>query len=183
MKRSNGHSLPKARKADLVTRQIPGELLVYDMKRHKAFCLNDSAASIWKNCNGKRTVKDLAQALEKDQQAPVDDKVVWLALDQLEKSNLLQSRVVKPTGFAPVSRRTLLRAGIITAVTIPLVTMITAPVAAQAGTPIAQATCTGRKPTDKPSNTGCGGNPCQSPGGTICKQGTGNPPSSPCVCA
>ena len=162
MKRSNGHSLPKARKADLVTRQIPGELLVYDLKRHKAFCLNDTAASIWKNCNGKRSVKDLALALEKDQHSPVDDKVIWLALDQLEKSNLLQSTAARPAGFAPVSRRTLLRAGIITAVTLPLVTMITAPVAAQAGTTITQLACS-------KTNTPCPNTKCSNAPG-ICSQ-------------
>jgi coenzyme PQQ synthesis protein D (PqqD) len=175
MKRSNGHSLPKARKADLVTRQIPGELLVYDLKRHKAFCLNDAAASVWKNCNGKRTVKDLALALEKDRQAPVDDKVIWLALDQLEKSNLLQATATRPAGFLPVSRRSLLRAGIITAVTLPLVTMITAPVAAQAATPITEAACKNRHGTDP---GGCGGFPCSDKPG-ICKSGGGNN----CQCA
>jgi hypothetical protein len=176
MKRSNGHSLPKARKADLVTRQIPGELLVYDLKRHKAFCLNDTAASVWKNCNGKRTVKDLALALEKEQHAPIDDKVIWLALDQLEKSNLLQSIVARPIGFAPISRRSLLRAGIITAVTLPLVTMITSPVAAQAGTPVTSGTCTGRHFSDP---GGCGGNPCSDAAGSCQRQ---NPSSNACKC-
>src|SRR5689334_25196967 len=90
MKRANGHSLPKARKDDLVTRQITGELLVYDLKRHKAFCLNNTAATIWKNCNGKRTVSDLAATLSSDQDSPADEKVIWLALDQLEKSYLLK---------------------------------------------------------------------------------------------
>jgi hypothetical protein len=174
MKRSNGHSLPKARKADLVTRQIPGELLVYDLKRHKAFCLNDAAASVWKNCNGKRTVKDLALALEKDQHGPIDDKVIWLALDQLEKSNLLQSTAARPTGFSPVSRRSLLRAGIITAVTLPLVTMITAPVAAQAGSPLSLAACQKFKTNDPCPNT-----PCQN--GKKCVTQPG-PSSTPCGC-
>lgn len=174
MKRSNGHSLPKARKNDLVTRQIPGELLVYDLKRHKAFCLNDTAASIWKNCNGKRTVKDLALALENDQHAAVDDKVVWLALDQLEKSNLLQASIARPAGFPSVSRRSLLRAGIITAVTLPLVTVITAPVAAQAGTPITEATCKARHGSDP---GGCGNFPCSDKPGN-CISGGGNN----CVC-
>ena len=175
MKRSNGHSLPKARKADLVTRQIPGELLVYDLKRHKAFCLNDTAAIVWKNCNGKRTVQDLALALKKDQQTPVDDKVIWLALDQLEKSNLLQSTAVRPAGFLPVSRRSLLRAGIITAVTLPLVTVITAPVAAQAASPISKANCQGFDP----KAGGCKGNPCAGVPGTTCKQQ--NPSQCDCL--
>src|SRR5689334_25392823 len=90
MKRANGHSVPKARKDDLVTRQITGALLVYDLKRHKAFCLNSTAATIWKNCNGKRTVSDLAATLSNDQHSATDEKVIWLALDQLEKSYLLE---------------------------------------------------------------------------------------------
>lgn len=167
MKRSNGHSLPKARKSDLVTRQIPGELLVYDLKRHKAFCLNVTAASIWKNCNGNRTVADLAVAFEKEHDSPIDDKVIWLALDQLEKSNLLQKSVARPAGFTSVSRRSLLRAGIITAVTLPLVTMITAPVAAQAGSPITSAVCQARKAPK------CLGNPCTSPKGSSCQENNG----------
>ena len=85
MKPSNGQSLPKARKHDLVTRQIPGELLVYDLKRHKAFCLNETAATVWKNCNGRRTVAELAAELERGQSIPVDEQVVWLALDQLRE--------------------------------------------------------------------------------------------------
>ena len=171
MKRSNGHSLPKARKNDLVTRQIPGELLVYDLKRHKAFCLNDTAASIWKNCNGKRTVADLAAELEKDQTSPVDDKVIWLALDQLEKSNLLQGNVIGPASFSSVSRRSLLRAGIATAIALPIVTMIAAPTAQAAGTPVLPGTCNNRHPTDP---GGCGGNPCSDGSGDCLQHGTSN---------
>jgi Coenzyme PQQ synthesis protein D (PqqD) len=63
--------LPKARKADMVTRKIPGKLLVYDLKRHKAFCLKDTSAKIWRRCNGKRTVAELRAELEKDLTAPV----------------------------------------------------------------------------------------------------------------
>ena len=177
MKRSNAHSLPKARKADLVTRQIPGELLVYDLKRHKAFCLNDTAATIWKNCDGKRTVKDLALTLEKDQRAPVDDKVIWLALDQLEKSNLLQTSLARPSSLAPVSRRSLLRAGVVTAIALPIVTMIAAPTAQAAGTPIDQATCQKRHQNDV---GGCGGNPCSDVPGTTCVNGQAN--SNTCKC-
>ncbi len=175
MKRSNGHCLPKARKADLVTRQIPGELLVYDLKRHKAFCLNDTAATIWKNCNGKRTVADLAAQVEKDQHTPVDEKVIWLALDQFEKSHLLQAKTVRPINLPPISRRSLIRAGIITAITLPIVTMIAAPTAQAAGTTITPAVCGSRHPNDP---GGCGANPCT--GGGTCQ--SPNPGNNPCTC-
>lgn len=175
MKPSNGQSLPKARKHDLVTRQIPGELLVYDLKRHKAFCLNKTAATIWKNCNGRRTVAELAAELERGQSIPVDEQVVWLALDQLEKSNLLQTSAARPIGLPPISRRSLLRAGIVTAITLPLVTMITTPTAAQAGSPITSAVCNNRSPKDL---GGCGLNPCVGLSGQTCQ--TKNP--SQCEC-
>ena len=176
MKRGNGHSLPKARKDDLVTRQITGELLVYDLKRHKAFCLNNTAATVWKNCNGKRTVSDLAATLSNEHHSPADEKVIWLALDQLEKSYLLDTRTTRPVGLPPISRRSLIRAGIVTAVTLPLVTMITSPVAAQGATPITDVVCTGRHQSDP---GGCGNNPCSPPAGSKCINGPGNT----CKCA
>ena|SRR6185436_9272073 len=176
MKRSNGELLPKARKDDLVMRQIPGELLVYDLKRHKAFCLNDTAANIWKSCNGKRTVADLATELQTQYPAPVDEKVVWLALNQLEKSNLLQASIARPAGLPPISRRSLVRAGIVTAVALPIVTMIAAPTAQAAGTPITEATCKSRHGNDP---GGCGGTICSDKPGKNCVSGGGNN----CVCA
>jgi Coenzyme PQQ synthesis protein D (PqqD) len=164
MKRSNGKDLPKAREKDLVTRQIPGELLVYDLKRHKAFCLNDTAAAVWKGCNGRRDVNELARLLADDRTSPIDEKVVWLALDQLEKSNLLREKVSRPAALPRVSRRDLIRIGVVTAVTLPLVTMIAAPVAAQAGTPITTTVCNAR------AQPNCGGNPCSNGGpGTTCQ--------------
>jgi hypothetical protein len=175
MKRSNGHSLPKARKADLVTRQIPGELLVYDLKRHKAFCLNETAATIWKNCNGSRTVADLAAQFKRDHHLSIDEKVIWLALDQLEKSKLLQTSLTRPFGFGPISRRSLVRAGIVTAIALPIVTMIAAPTAQAAGTPITAAVCGGRHPNDP---GGCGAVPCI--GGGTCQ--SPNPGNNPCQC-
>jgi hypothetical protein len=176
MKRSKEQQLPKARKDDLVMRQIPGELLVYDLKRHKAFCLNDTAASIWKSCNGKRTVAELAAQLEKNETSPIDDKVIWLALDQLEKSNLLQGNLGRPASFSSVSRRSLLRAGIATAIALPIVTMIAAPTAQAAGTAVTQAACNARHVADP---GGCGGGACtDSPGNCV----PNNPSSNNCKC-
>src|SRR6266705_877177 len=164
MKRSNGKDLPKAREKDLVTLQIPGELLVYDLKRHKAFCLNDTAAAIWKSCNGRRDVNELTRLRGGDRKSPVDEKVVWLALNQLEKSNLLREKVSRPAGLPRVSRRDLIRVGVVAAITLPLVTMIAAPVAAQVGSPITTTTCNGRLQPN------CGGNPCSNGGpGTTCQ--------------
>jgi len=144
--------LPKARKADLVTRRIPRELLVYDLRRHKAFCLNDTAARIWRRCDGKRTVAELTAELESDLQTPIDEQIVWLALSQLETSHLLQqpSGVSFPRRF---SRRALMRAGLATAIALPIVTMIAAPTAQAAGSGVPSALC----PTLAPP---CPNGPC-----------------------
>ncbi|MEK6334841.1 MAG: PqqD family protein [Acidobacteriota bacterium] len=176
MKRAKPQPLPQARKDNLVLREIPGELLVYDLKRHKAFCLNETAASVWKSCNGQRTVSDLADSLAGNGATPVDEKIVWLALDQLEKSNLLHRKISRPTNLPSVSRRGLIRLGLAGAIALPIVTMIAAPTAQAAGTPITDVVCTGRHQSDP---GGCGTNPCSPPAGAKCIDGPGNT----CKCA
>jgi hypothetical protein len=88
---------PKAREEGLVTEELEDELLVYDLDRHKAHCLNSTAAVIWRRCDGKATVSEIATRLEKEMKVPVDDEVVWVALRRLGKANLLRERVT-PSG-------------------------------------------------------------------------------------
>jgi hypothetical protein len=147
--------LPRARTEDLITRQLPGELLVYDLKRHKAFCLNETAAMVWRHCNGQRTVAQLAQELTCQFRSPADNQLVSLALHQLEKSHLLETGA----GYhiSPVTRRRLIRAGIVSAIALPLITGIISPIPAQAATTLTQAQCQAKNPNDP---GGCGGNPC-----------------------
>ena len=124
--------VPAARKEELLIQEVPGETLVYDLKSHQAHCLNHTAALVWKHCDGKLTVAQVAERLERELKSPVSEEVVWLALDQLEKSDLLEAGVPVPAGFAPMSRRALIRSlGVATAIAVPLVTSIVAPTAAQ----------------------------------------------------
>jgi hypothetical protein len=161
MKQPKPPILPVARRSDLLTRKIPGELLVYDLKRHKAFCLNETAARIWKGCNGKRTVADLAAMLESDKRS-LDEKIVWLALDQLERSHLLQTRSLGGAILPAISRRQLIRSGIAAAIALPVVTMIAAPTAQAAGTPITSTVCGARVQPN------CGGEACSDRPGRSC---------------
>lgn len=129
----NQQALPQARTMDLVTRDMPDELLVYDLKRHKAHCLNQTAATAWKHCDGNKSVAEIASAMESDLNVGVDESTVWLAVDQLGKANLLEARVTPPAGTATMSRREMmrkLRAGALLAA--PLVVSIIAPTAALA---------------------------------------------------
>lgn len=128
------HLAPEARKEGLLVHELSGEVLVYDLDRHKAHCLNKTAALVWERCDGKTSVPQLVQQLETALKTPVDEEVVWLAVDQLGKSRLLQEKIAPETGRVRLSRRELIkRAGLGAALALPLVTSIIAPTAAQAG--------------------------------------------------
>src|SRR6266480_2691170 len=101
------NSLPLARKESLIVRELPDETLVYDQELDKAHCLNRSAALVWKHCDGRKTIREIGQALERELNTTIDDRVIWLALDQLGKSDLLQ--VHRQEYLGNVSRRQLVR--------------------------------------------------------------------------
>ena len=70
---------PRARQEDLVIEGLSGETLVYDMRTHKAHCLNPTAALVWSHCDGRATVGEMANALENELSMPVRAEVVWVA--------------------------------------------------------------------------------------------------------
>lgn len=120
---------PLARKDGLLVQELSHEVLVYDQERHKAHCLNSTAALVWKHCDGRTSVREMARLLEKSLGASVNEDVVWCALNQLEKDHLLEERLAWPAGMEPLSRRELVRRIGIAAVLVPLVTTISAPTA------------------------------------------------------
>lgn len=142
--------LPLARTEQLVVRELPDELLVYDLDRHKAHCLNQASAIIWKHCDGKTTIAEAARLLERELDTSVDTDVVWLALNQLRRFHLLEEG---PTiGMMKVSRRDLVRKYLPAALALPVILSIQSPASAQAGS----GSCTA--PNNRPN--GC---PCEVP--------------------
>jgi hypothetical protein len=120
---------PLARKEGLFIQELQGEVLVYDLERDKAHCLNSTAALIWQNCDGQTTILEMRDVLEESLGVSVKEDVIWCALNQLQKDFLLEKPIVWPTGIPPISRRALvLRLGI-AAVLLPMVTTITTPTA------------------------------------------------------
>jgi hypothetical protein len=133
---------PLARSEGLVIQDLPDEVLVYDLERDKAHCLNQTAAIVWKHCDGKTSVSALAQILAKESGLPVDDEVVWLALEQLNKARLLPEALPISGEKRRISRRDVMKkVGLVTVVALPLVTSILAPTVAQAG-PVCGQPCT-----------------------------------------
>lgn len=118
----------RARKRDLVIKELLDEVLVYDLKQHKAHCLNRTAAFAWNHCDGQTSVAEIALLLEKEWRKPVTEDVVWLALKQLSRANLLEEPVRNEEGMR-ASRRAVLRKLGTAAAIAPLVISLVAPTA------------------------------------------------------
>jgi len=121
---------PRARTNRLVTRELGDELLVYDLERHKAYCLNRVAMEVFRHCDGETTIPEMARRISGALGTPVDEQAVRLGLVRLDKAHLLDG----PVGQIPhTSRREMLRTlGRAAAVVLPLVTALTVPRSAQA---------------------------------------------------
>jgi len=143
--------VPRARADRLVTRSLGDELLVYDLERHKAYCLNRMAMQVFRHCDGKTTIPDMARRIGDVLGMPVDEQVVRLGLVRLEKAHLLDA-AVGPTILS--SRRDMFRTlGRAAVAVVPLVTALTVPTSAQAASPCT-GSCAGKNPGD-PCGSGC----------------------------
>ncbi|MCP9495298.1 MAG: PqqD family protein [Pyrinomonadaceae bacterium MAG19_C2-C3] len=125
---------PHARTEELIVRQIATDTLVYDKTQHKALCLNETAAFLWQNCDGKTPASILADKLGTHFNTPASEEVVHLGLSQLSKQGLLRERLQMPRAAIMSRRAVLRRAGVAAAISLPLVTAIVAPRAVQAAT-------------------------------------------------
>lgn len=48
---------PEARHSNIVVRELEDELLIYDLLIHKAYCLNQTSAMVYRLCDGKSSVQ------------------------------------------------------------------------------------------------------------------------------
>jgi hypothetical protein len=138
----------KAREDGLVIEALGGELLIYDLERDRAHALNETAALVFRHCDGRHGVAELAALLSKETGRPVDEAVVRRALQRLQDTHLLEGEW---------SRRETLRkiglAGTAVGLGLPVVRSIVIPTPAQA-----QASCVGLGAmcgTVVDVNTGC----------------------------
>lgn len=164
--------MPKARKDQLIIKELPNETLVYDQDTNQAHCLNSTASRVWKECDGKKPITDITAALQEAAGAPVDEAVVWLALDQLEKFKLLDAAPVQPQVFAGMSRRQLMRGLSVAAVALPVIVSIIAP------TPAATQSCV--NPGGRAPGVACGSNN-QCCSGTCCTTVVPGCPNNTCL--
>jgi hypothetical protein len=115
--------------ATLVEKELAGELMLMDLKTKKASCLNPAAAFVWRHCDGRTSIEELAQLLAEETGAPADARVVEFALRSLDKDGLMQQTALSGGEDARLGRRQLFQklgwaAALMVAV--PLVLTVTA---------------------------------------------------------
>jgi hypothetical protein len=150
---------PMARKSGLVVQEMPDEVLVYDLNSNRAHCLNVTAAAVWKACDGKTSVEEIASNFGKG----ASEDLVWLAIDQLSENDLLEKEL--RSRFEGMSRRDVIKkVGMASMVAIPVIASLVAPQNA-----LASSSCNCVNNTQCITGPNGDGN-----GGTICSAATCN---------
>lgn len=125
--------LPNARRERLLVEGLAEETLVYDLDSNKAHSLNASAALVWRNCDGRKSVREAARIISRELSVPESEDLVLLALARLETARLLADYIPK----SEVTRRAVLKKLALTvgmSALLPVVHSIVAPTPAQTQT-------------------------------------------------
>jgi hypothetical protein len=159
----NNSQRPIARKSGLVVQEVPDELLVYDLDSNKAHCLNQSAAMVWKSCDGSNSVAEIADLVGKQAGNGVTEDFVWLAIDQLNENNLLEKEV--PVDMKGLSRREAIKKiGLASMIAVPIIASLVAPQSAMAA-----GSCLCTQQAQCPALPSCGSASCNCAG--VCAPG------------
>ena len=113
---------PLARSSEVVIQELGSDILIYDLKTHKAYSLNETSTIIYQACNGKTTFDDL-----KKKHPKLTDEIILLAISELERVNLLVEK-----WEAKFERREILRKAAFSALALPLIVALNVPRSAQA---------------------------------------------------
>ncbi len=136
LKAEDAQLKPLARTNRLIVEELPDEVLIYDLDRHKAHHLNRSASIVWKHCDGLATTNEIAEILGRELASPVGEEFVWLALYELDDAFLLQNKIKAPTAISLMNRRQMAASLSATALlAIPVILSLVGPTAAQASSP------------------------------------------------
>ena len=118
--------LPQTKTENIVVQDVGDEILIYNLILNKAFCLGDeTSALVYNACDGKTEFEDFKR------QHNFPDDLIFFALDELQKQNLIENNYVSP--LKRMKRREVIKKlGLATMVVLPIIAAITAPAAVQA---------------------------------------------------
>jgi hypothetical protein len=127
---------PRRITQDVSVQQVGAETLIYDGRRHLAFCLNASSAVVWRMADGTRTIAQMSNAASLELGAEMSEDLVRFSIETLGVDGLIEPATEAETNSDAarnISRRAMLqRLGVGGAMLLPVVASIVAPTAAQA---------------------------------------------------
>src|SRR5687768_12224231 len=94
---------PQARTSHLVTTDAGAEVLVYDRLTHHIHHLNATSAMVWRLCDGRRSVTEIALS------AGMTEPVVRVALAKLADADLLDGALSSELRGPARSRRAFMK--------------------------------------------------------------------------
>ena len=124
---------PLSRQSDILVQDLDDELLIYDLRINKAFCLNQTSALVFQLSDGAKTTSEISELMSQKLGVLVSEDFVWLALQDLEKENLLGKSKELTDILANLSRREMVKkVGLASMATLPLISSVVAPSAVMA---------------------------------------------------
>ncbi|MBX7173830.1 MAG: PqqD family protein [Pyrinomonadaceae bacterium] len=128
---SSRKNTPKTPNENIVIQEMGYEILIYDLKENKAFCLNETSALIWQLCDGTKTVTEISENLSGQSKQTIKEDLVWLALDSFKKNNLLENNKEFEIDFNGLNRRQVIKkVGVASLIALPVISSLVAPTAA-----------------------------------------------------
>jgi hypothetical protein len=124
---------PLSRQSDILVQDLENELLIYDLRLNKAYCLNHTSALVFQLADGAKTVSEISELMNQKLGILVSEDLVWLALQDLEKENLLGNSEELTDVLANLSRREIAKkVGLASMAALPIIASVIAPSAAAA---------------------------------------------------
>lgn len=123
---------PRSRQADILVQDLENELLVYDLRTNKAYCLNQTSALVFQYSDGTKTALEISELISQKLGILVSEDFVWLAIQNLERENLLGNNKELTDYLAGLSRRKMIKkVGLASMAALPVIASVIAPTAAQ----------------------------------------------------
>lgn len=140
--------LPKARTIELIEQNVDNEHLIYDLQINKAYSLNETSKNVFKACDGETSFDELKIRYQ------YTDDLIYLALDELRKNDLLEGDYTSP--FVGMSRREVVRkVGLASMIALPVICALIAPDAINASSTCLQPGQSGSFPSSCSTRPTC----------------------------
>lgn len=145
---------PISRSNNIILQEIADEVLIYDLEVNKAFCLNETSAMIWQECNGKQSVTEISQKLSRKLKTNISKEIVWLAISQFKTDGLLKNDDEIGTPFDGLTRREVVKKiGFASMIALPTIASVVAPNAVQAQSAVCS--CASTTANSRPPGCSC----------------------------